>query len=156
MGFEKVAIFGLIDAELESTGTGTLTLKTDLPGNALAVRETKAIPATARRVVRFRLQGTTKGRLYVVKLTPANGSVIRLYGARIFARVLPGAEWAWYAVPVPPTSEEWQPMKLDIPGLSEWSQVKLPIPPMSDWSEVKLPIKPTPANPEWVNLEMDQ
>jgi hypothetical protein len=170
MGFERVAIFGLIDLHLDSTSTGTLTLKTDLPGNDMAVRETAAIPATGRRVLRFRLQGTTKGRLYSVKAAPVNGGVIRLYGARIWARVLPGPGWAWYEIPVPPTSEEWTPVKLPIPPMGDWAAAKLPIPEVGDWSAVKLPIpptpeewtpeklpiKPTPANPEWVSLEIDQ
>lgn len=172
MGFERVAIFGLLDLELDATAGGTVTLSTDLPGNAMAVKETKSIPATTRRVVRFRLKGTTKGRLYSLKVTPTGGGVIRLYGGRIWARVLPGNAWDWYAIPIPPTSEEWSAVKLPIPETpQEFSPVKLPIPPTSEewnavklpipetpqeFSPVKLPIKPTPENPEWVNLETDQ
>jgi len=171
MGFERVAIFGLIDADLESTSTGTLTLSTDLPGNAMAVRETKTIPATGRRVVRFRLLGTTKGHLYKLKIVPTGSGVIRLYGARIWARVLPGNAWAWYVVPVPPTPEEWTAQPLPIPRTPEewtaarlpipetpeqWTAQPLPIPPTSEeWKPEPLPIKPTPANPEWVNIEVD-
>jgi hypothetical protein len=169
MGFERVAIFGLIDLHLEATTAGTLTLSTDLPGNALTVRETKTIPATGRRVLRFRLQGTTKGRLYSVKVVPSVGGVIRLYGGRIWARVLPGTAWGWYEIPIPATSEEWTPVKLPIPPVGEWTAVKLPIPPVGEWAPVKLPIpptseewlpaklpiKPTPPNPEWVRLEID-
>lgn len=182
MGFERVAIFGLLDLELEATATGQVTLSTDLPGNAMAVKERKPIPVTTtRRVVRFRLQGTTKGRLYSIKVSGAG--IIRLYGGRIWARVLPGQAWAWYTIPVPPTSEEWQAVKLPIPGVGEWQAAKLPIPEMGewqaaklpipgvgewqpvklpipptseDWQPVKLPIKPTPDNPEWVSLEIDQ
>ncbi len=182
MGFERAAIYGLLDLELEATAAGSVLFSTDLPGNAMAVRETKVIPPTGRRVVRFRLQGTTKGRLYSIKVNPGAG-VLRLYGGRIWARVLPGTVWAWYEIPIPPTSEEWQPVKLPIPGVGEWQAVKLPIPEMGEWQAaklpipemgewqaaklpipptseewqpVKLPIKPTPDNPEWVNLELDQ
>jgi hypothetical protein len=170
MGFERVALFGLLDLELDASLGGAVTLSTDLPGNALAVRETKPIPATLRRVVRFRLQGTTKGRLYSVRVTPNGGGAIRLYGGRIWARVLPGPEWQWYALPVPPTGE-WTPARLPIPEVGEWTAAKLPIPPTpeewtpaklpipptsEEWTPEKLPIQPTPQNPSWVNLEIDQ
>ena len=168
MAFEKVAIFGLIDLELESTFQGGFTLSTDLPGEAMAVRETKTFSATGRRVVRFRLLGTTKGRLYSLKVSPSGGGAIRLYGGRIWARILPGAAWGWYAIPIPETSEwsaqklpipptsDWAAEKLPIPPTSDWEASKLPIPPTSDWTAEKLPIQPTPANPTWVDLEMDQ
>jgi hypothetical protein len=171
MGFERVALFGLIDLELETTGAATLTLSTDLPSNGMTVKETKSIAATGRRVVRFRLRGTTKGRLYSVKVTPAFGAVLRLYGGRIWARVLPNSEWAWYQIPIPETPVEWTPVKLPIPETPQewtavklpipetpetWTPVKLPIPPTpEEWTAVQLPIKPTPANPEWVELETD-
>lgn len=169
MGFERVALFGIIDLELDATTGGTLILSTDLPGNAIAPREAKTIAATGRRVVRFRLRGSTKGRLYSVKLVPLGGGVIRLYGGSIWARVLPGPEWTWYAIPIPPTSEEWTPTKLPIPETGnwelsklpippagEWEPSKLPIPPTGDWAPQPLPIKPTPQNPEWIEIEIDQ
>jgi hypothetical protein len=141
---ERVAIFGLLDLELEASGTGTVTLSTDLPGNAMAARETKPLPHTStRRVVRFRLQGTSKGRLYSIKVKPDGGGIIRLYGGRIWARVLPDPQWRWYAIPIPPTSEEW-------------TAQPLPIPPSGEWTAVKFPIEPTPANPVWVSLPIDQ
>lgn len=155
MGFERITLFGIVEVDMESTGTGTLTLSTDCPGTALAVRETKTIPVTSRRPVRFRLQGTTKGRLYSLKIVPVSGCVMRLYGARIWARVLPGPAWSWYQVPMIGTPDEWTPVKLPIPQMSDWSEVKLPIPPISDWSSHPLPIKPTPQNPEWVRIPVD-
>lgn len=178
MGFERVALFGLIDIELESTGSGLISLSTDLPSNAMAVKETKPIAATGRRVVRFRLQGTTKGRLYSLKIAPAPGAIIRLYGARLWVRILPGQAWEWVAVPVPetgdwqqvklpippmgdwtpaklpipPTSEEWTPAKLPIPGVGEWTPAKLPIPPTSEeWTPAKLPI---PEVGEWTAAKL--
>ena len=180
MGFERVAIFGLIDLDLDSTTGGSITLSTDLPGNAMAIRETKGIPTVGRRVVRFRLQGTTKGRLYAVRVTPAGIGVIHLYGGRIWARVLPGTEWQWYALPIPTTGDwapvkldipetgpwqpsklpvpltgDWEPSKLPIPPTDDWQPAKLPIPPTNDWAPSPLPIAPTPQNPEWIPLEMD-
>jgi hypothetical protein len=153
---ERITLFGIIDVELESTGAGTLTLSTDLPGNAMVVRETKPIAATvSRTVVRFRLAGTTKGHLYNLKIQPNNGVVMRIFSAKIWARVMPG-EWAWYAVPVPATGD-WTEAKLPIPPMGEWAAQPLPIPPTpADWTPQPLPIKPTPQNPEWVNIPIDE
>ena len=168
MGFEKVVLFGAIDVELEATAGGLLTLSTDLPGNAMATRETRGIVATGRRVIRYRLQNTTKGHLYALRIAPYFGSNIRLYGARVWARVLPGTTWDWYTVPIPQDSDwqpvkldippvgEWQMQKLDIPPVGEWQAQKLDIPPVSDWQAAKLPIKPTPQNPEWIDIQVDQ
>jgi hypothetical protein len=110
------------------------------------VRETKTIPTTGRRVLRFRLQGTTKGRLYSVKVAPTGSGVIRLYGGRIWARSLPGAEWGWIAIPIPETSSEWTSVPLPIPGMGEWEPAKLPIPGVGEWTMAKLPI---PETGEW-------
>lgn len=156
----QVAIFGIIELEFHATNGGTLTLSTDLPGDAMAVRETRAIPDTAgsRRVVRFRLQGTTKGRLYQVKVVPEGFGIVRLYAGRLWARLLPNPQWAWYEIPIPPTPEEWTAVKLPIPPtVEEWQRVALPIPPTSEqWDRVALPIRPTPPVPEWVDIPVDQ
>jgi len=170
MGFEKVALFGLLDLDMECTGSVTITLWTDLPGNALAVRETHQIGAAfSRSIRRFRLLGTTKGHLYKLRVQPDAASTLRLYRARIWARSLPGTVWAWYVVPVISTPDEWVAKALPIPGLSEWgahvlpipqmgefAPVKLPIPDMGDWGASKLPIQPTPEFPQWVELQVDQ
>src|SRR4051812_18351007 len=136
----NVAIFGIVELHLEATAGGSFLLSTDFPGNAIALRETKTISTTRRRVLRFRLQGKTKGRLYSVKVVPTGSGVIRLYGGRIWARVLPGAEWGWYQIPIPATSEEWTAQPLPIPGMGEWEAKALPIPPVGDWTPAKLPI----------------
>jgi hypothetical protein len=157
---ERVAIFGIIELTLHCNGTGTLTLSTDLPSGNMEVRETKPIAITtqSRQVVRYRLQGTTKGHLYSVKVVPIGFNTIKLYGGRIWARLLPNPEWGWYPIPIPPTSEEWEARKLPIPPTSEeWEARPLPIPPTSEqWERVALPIKPTPPNPEWVDVPVDQ
>lgn len=167
MGFERVAIFGLLDVELESASGGLIQLYTDLPGNAMSVRETRGYVPTGRRVLRYRLSPATKGHLYSLRVTPNFGGVTYLYGARIWARILPGQAWDWYTVPVPPTGDwearplpipptsDWEARKLPIPGTSDWEARKLPIPPTSDWEPVKLPIKPTPPLPEWIDVPVD-
>lgn len=167
MAFERVALFGIIDVDLESTGAGTLYLSTDVPGVALSVRETKAIAATSRRPVRLRLKGTTQGHLYSLRIVPAYGAQMRIYGARIWARVLPNP-WAWYPVPLIetgtweprplpiPQTGDWAPRPLPIPPTGDWEGARLPIPKTEDWVAAQLPIIPTPPNPEWVEIPTDQ
>lgn len=156
---EHVAIFGLIELTVNSSGGGTLTFSTDLPSSTMQVRQTIAIPITVGRgVVRLRMPGIVKGRLYSVKVVPTGFGVIKLYGGRIWARILPSPQWAWFAIPIPPTPEDFTAVPLPIPQTSQdWTAVPLPIPPTSqDFTPVPLPIKPTPANPEWVNVPVDQ
>lgn len=156
---ERVAIFGIVELNVDASNGGSLTLSTDLPGDSMAVRETKVIPVTTgRRVIRLRLMGTTKGRLYSAKVEPTGNGIIRLYAGRIWARILPSQQWAWFALPIEPTPEEWTAVPLPIPPTSqEWTAVPLPIPPTSqEWTATPLPIKPTPANPEWVDVPVDQ
>ncbi len=168
---EKVAIFGLLDVEMEATGTGSISLSTDMPGNAMAVRETATIAASSWRTLRFRLAGTTKGHSYKLKITPTSGT-IRLYAAKIWGRVLPDGAWSWWPVPIidtpveftpvslpiPPTPEEWTARALPIPATTEeWTARQLSIPPTpEEWAQVSLPIKPTPIIPEWINVEIDR
>jgi len=164
---EAVTIFGALDVEYESTLGGQLTFQTDLPGNAMAVREEFGIVAASWRVVRFRMRPTTRGHLYNLKIVPYFGSIMRIYNARIWARTLPGTQWQWYAVPLPPTTEwapvkmeippmgEWAPVKMDITPITDWNPVKMAIPPTTDWNPRPMAIKPTPPNPEWVDVQVD-
>jgi hypothetical protein len=139
------------------------------PGAGLAVRETKLIAPQARDWARFRLNGTTKGKLYTVKLVPV--AQARIYGARIWARVLgpAAAAWQWYPVQIIETPNEWTPVKLAIPPMGEWEPRSLQVPPMgewtpqalgvpmvTDWMPTKLPISPTPITPEWYAVEVDE
>lgn len=165
---EHVTLFGILELELHCTGSGTVTLSTDLPGDTMAVQETKAITqTTSRRVFRWRLKPGTKGRFYSLKVVPTGTSIIRLYGGRLWARSLsvsvpsilvPSPGWQWFAIPIPATPEEWSEVPLPIPPTSEeWTPTPLPIPPTSeDWTKVDFPIKETPALPDWVDIPVDQ
>lgn len=152
MAFETVHLVRIIEFDLECSGAIALTLSSDLPGNAMAPREWLTIPATpgGRRTVRFRLSGTTKGKLFQYELIPS--AVMRLYGGRVFAKPLGGgADWAWFALPVEPTPAEWTPVKLPIEATSEeWTAIKLPIEDTSEeWTWVKMPIVPTSDEQLW-------
>ena len=166
MGFETV--FRLREVELEYEGAaGTLTISSDLPGNALAVRHAASFPATAttRRTVRLRVPRHLKGKLWQWNIT--SEGELRLFGGRVFGKA-GAADWAWYALPIEPTPEAWSEVPLPIeptpeawsdvplpiePTPEAWSDVPLPIEPTPEaWTEVKIPIRPTPELPEYQEI----
>lgn len=171
---QLVTLFRFVEVLIDAPGGATLTFYTDLPGNAMASRSSVGIPATSgRHSFRLPLSGSVKGKLYQLKIVPNGGTIVSVYAAKVYARVLgpAAAPWQWYAVPVtetpvewsavklpiPATSEDWQPVKLPIPATSDdWSALKLPIDPTSEqWAEMKLPVKETPVVPEWVQVGVD-
>lgn len=175
---ELITLFRFVEALLQvDGGSATLSFSTDLPGNLQTVKASAVIPATnGRHPYRLQLPGATKGKLYQVSIVPVGAAAVRIYAAKVFARVIgmntpTPSPWQWYAVPVletpvewqavklpiPATSDDWQEMKLPIPATpDDWQAVKLPIPETSDqWQEISLPVKPTPVVPEWVNLPID-
>lgn len=152
-----VTLFRFVEVLVDAPGGASLSFLTDLPGDALAARATVDIPATTgRHPYRMSVLGAVKGKLYQVSITPTGSSAVRVYAAKIYARVLgpqPTA-WAWYPIPVLETPVEWQAIKLPIPETSdEWQPMKLPIPATSDdWQAVKLPIEPT--GEEWQPVKL--
>jgi hypothetical protein len=145
-------LFKIVEVVVDTPGSCRLDFLTDLPGNALAVRATATITATTgRHPYRLVLPGSTKGKLYQLKITPtgtAPNTSVAVYGAKVYARQLgpPAIPWAWYAVPgLFPTQDDWSPMKLPIEETSDmFTSMKLPIDPTSDmFTSMKLPIDPT-------------
>lgn len=71
-----------------AVGTATLHVASDLPGNAMAVRETITIPlGTQRRIYKFPF-ATIEGLLWQVAVTASGANVFQLYGARVLMRVM--------------------------------------------------------------------
>lgn len=69
---------------------------------------------------------------------------------------IPGVgDWEPVKLPIPETPD-WAPVKLPIPEITDWEPVKLPIPEVTDWQPLKLAIDPTPAEPDWVQIDIDQ
>jgi hypothetical protein len=182
--FAKVALFSKVEVDVAASASGTLTIATDLPGTAMAIRCTLTVPATTRRPVGFRLPYSTLGHLVKATYNPGTGQST-LFGARIWARALPDGVWQWYplpvvetpnefspqALPIPVTPEEWtgtalpipatpnefSPQALPIPATpEEWTGAALPIPATpEEWTGAVLPVIPTPSIPDWVDLEVD-
>ena len=170
MAFEKVHLVGKIECDVEASAAGTVTIQSDIPGNAMADRGTVAIPVCTRRVVAKRLPYQLQGHLFKFSYAPGLGQS-KLYGVRVWARELPTGVWQWYKLPVVDTANEWSAIEIPIPETPEhWGEVRIPIPPTDEdwtgipidfpgtpenWSELALPIKPTPLMPEWVSLRID-
>jgi hypothetical protein len=171
---QLITLFRFCEMEIDAPGGATIYFSTDLPGDAMTVRESMVIPPTnGRHPYRLSLTGATKGKLYQVKIVPIFMGTAAIYSGKVYARVLgPAATpWAWYTVPVmetpvewqelklpiPVTSDQWEELKLPIPVTSDqWQSLNLPIPPTSDqWNEMPLPVRPTPVIPDWVQVPID-
>jgi hypothetical protein len=155
MPFERVTLFAILEFDYLAPAGALGHFYTDLPGNVIAERTAGlAIPAAAtRRTIKLRLPGTVKGKKYQVKVTSA-GAVI-LFGGRVYARPLGlGAEWAWYALPIPATGDAWSDFKLPIPATADsFSDFRLPIPRTAEeWSQVQVPMHKTPELLDWVDV----
>jgi len=145
-------VFLLREIEVEClTLMGTVKVYTDLPGDALALRQTIPLyTAGIRKTVRCMMPSTTQGRVLKVDVfgTQAFQVDVILYRLRAYVKALgQGATaWQWIDLPVVPSDGSWQTQPLPIiPTPQEWSIFGLPIKPTpQDWSEMALPIDPTP------------
>jgi hypothetical protein len=185
MAFEKIKLFGKIEFELSCTATDTLALLTDVPGPVMAQRVALSVAPQARGVYHSRLPYNMQGHLIQLRYTPGVGQTT-LYGARVWARELPGGQWDWFELPVVGTPTEYSPAALPIPGTpdefsaaalpipgtaDEYSAGALPIPPTPDefqsgnlpipgtpdeFSAAALPVKATPAIGEWADVDVDK
>ena len=171
MAFERLKEYRKVRLDLDISGAMTLEVYTDLPGEGMALRYSQGVntetTTTGRRMVEVGLPGNVKGRFMRLRL--AGAAEARLFGARVLARVLGGAEgWEWYPVPIEATPDLFSTAQLPIePTPDGFSEARLPIEPTPDgFAEARLPIEPTPEgwataalpmreSPElrtWVNL----
>lgn len=108
-GSERVKLGKEIEAVYSTTGSGTLTVETELPDNSLTLRDTFTLTgATDEETRKFRLANTVKGRLWRFRVEPDENSDIRLESLRIFLKMVgqPNATpWAWVSLPVVPTQD---------------------------------------------------
>ena len=170
MAFEKIYLVAKIEADIQTTAAGAITVQSDIPGNALLPRASVTVPVCARRVVAKRLPYNLQGKLFSFSFY-APGGTSRLYGMRVWARELPTGTWQWYALPVVDTPDGWSSVKIEIPQTGDWSSVRMDIPSTPEewrgmkieipatseaWGETSMPIKPTPPVPDWVSLEIDR
>jgi len=159
LAFERLKEYRKVRLDLDTSGQMTLEVYTDLPGEGMALRYSEVInteaTTTGRRMVEVGLPGNVKGRL--MKLRLAGGAEVRLFGARVLARVLGGAEgWDWYPVPIEETPDLFGTAQLPIePTPDGFAEAHLPIEPTpDDFAEARLPIEPTPEGWATAGLPM--
>lgn len=153
MSFERAALFGIVEFHYQAPAGAVMTFYTDMPTGAVAVIPgTYNLDATTtRNIMKFRLPGATKGKLFKVRLDSTG--VVWLYGVRIYGRPLGvGANWDWFPVYVPETSDAWEDIPLPIPKTGEWEDLMLPIPKTGEWEDLKIPMDPTPDLFQWVDV----
>ena len=145
-------LFRAVACEYAATGSSTIELRTALPGGALNLRETVILPATSGRAVLAptALHGTTKGRIFSVRVTPSPSANtdLRLYRLGLYMRKLgrEASDWFWYWVQVVPTTNDWVELRLPVPPTpEEWNELPLPVPATpEEWSEFAAPVPETP------------
>lgn len=122
-GSERVKLAKEIEVVYSTVGTVTVTLSTDLPGNAIASRGTSTLPATqglalgfpatdGEQSVKLKLPGTIRGRLYQVRLDPSVDC--RVEAIRLWMKMIgePNAtSWQWIDFPLEKTTDAiWSPL----------------------------------------------
>jgi hypothetical protein len=88
LGSNKVKQFRELQLDIDtSTGAAAADFSTDLPGNSITVRDTRAVAtSTGRRNFQLPFAATYEGRLVRLAITGASG--FRLYAARVLMRVI--------------------------------------------------------------------
>ena len=88
MAFDRVKEYKDITIDYNAASGATLLFYTDMPGGAMALRKTIALPATTTRTTRtYGLDATgilPEGTLHRVKITST--AVVRLYGGHLRVR----------------------------------------------------------------------
>ena len=176
MPFQTTHLFKYLELFADTAAPALVEFYTDQPGDALAVRHSESFDTedttTGARTVRIRLPGDARGKLVRVVISPTG--VMRLYGARVYAKPLSSTQrtgWQWHALPVPPTPQTFADFALAVPptpdgfadfdlGIpptpDQYSDFALAIPPTPDgFSLAELPIPKTPTEAEWVQLPLD-
>lgn len=172
MGFEAVKLYRALKFHYAASAPLTVQFWTDLPGEAMALRDTLTLPAASTpRTAELLLVGERKGRLHRVRVLPQGRAT--LYAGHVYARKL-GKEasgWAWHPLPIVPTSSGWTEVPLPIPQTPDgFSPVPLPIPQTPEgFGSVPLPIRGTPdefsplavpmpasAEGQWIQIPVDE
>jgi hypothetical protein len=162
MSFQYLKLFQQVELDIETEGPMLFEFSTDLPGDVQAVRKSQTFDTSAtaggRLAVNIRMPGACKGRHCKARIS--GNYVVRLFGARVFQKVLgtpTPTGWEWKAIPVDITADLFSDFKLPIPPTaSEFAQVKLPIPATaSEFTTMNMPVRPSDLLFEWVDLTMD-
>lgn len=105
-GTEKVKLLHEMEVIYEGAG-GLLTVRTDLPGNAISDRGTAILPpVTGEQSIKVRTSGLIKGRLYEIQFDPSGPTRIEAIRLEIKIVGSPNATpWTWVPLPLIGTTD---------------------------------------------------
>ncbi len=155
-GSERVKPFKKIWVDIETDGTGSVTLQlfTDQSGEMAQAYQTTLSTGGVRKTFKLYLPLNTRGRLLRIQLGGPTAAI--LYRIRVWTRPLnqAGAQWGWHDYPVEQSSvlPEWTDVALDrTPEAFEWAPLPVePTPP--EWAWMPFPVSPTPAQWQWAKV----
>jgi hypothetical protein len=131
---ERVKLIKEIQLDYEAAADLSLTVWTDLPGDAIATRSTQMAQATSgRESLKFRMPGHIKGRLYKVKITSTADFILYTLRANMKQVGAPFASaWAWVEFPIEKTTQGiwgWAglPVERTPSGSDTWRWVDIPV-----------------------------
>jgi hypothetical protein len=105
-GIEHPMLFSEIELDVQTGGSMSLQLQTELPNGSNAVAASATFNVPSRSTHNFRLPINCKGSLPRIFITGAYEC--DLYAGRIKAKeMVTGAAWQWYSLPIPATPQEW-------------------------------------------------
>lgn len=117
------------ELDVDTTGGMLLDVSLELPGQSISTRTSFTLMGgnTGRRIHTGRGPGTLKGQ--ILRLTLGAGSVVRMWGGRVYLRPLNATgAWRWIELPIPPTPVDWLTGKLPI-GQTDlgWQWIDFPV-----------------------------
>lgn len=141
--------------EVSHKGQGTLLVKTDVPGPAIATACTITLASQAdRQMNRYQVPIETRAVNLQIRFTPAAGQTLIPYSCAVIAKALGQGATAWrrLELPLPTTPEQWTEISIPIPETPEgWTEIQLPVPETPEgWAEISLPIPDTPEG--WTEI----
>ncbi len=134
--------------EVSYKGQGSIELKADLPGSALATVTTLLLPAVAtRQMVRLQLPIHAKAINVQVRFLPFVAGTLIPYSVSLYAKALGQSvtAWRWIPLPMPRPGEEWLELPIPMPETPEaWAELQIPMPETPEgWAELQIPMPET-------------
>jgi hypothetical protein len=131
---ERVKLIKEIQLDYEATADLSLAVLTDLPGGAMALRNTQSTAlTTGRESLKIRMPGTIKGRLYQIKITSTADFILYTLRANMKQVGAPFASpWNWLEFPLEKTIQGvwgWAglPVERTPSGSDTWRWVDIPV-----------------------------
>lgn len=138
-GSERIKLCKKLEVDIETNGTVTLTLSTEVSGVTFST--TIATTAGVRSTFKIPLPPNIRGRLWTLNLTTATWG--RLYAVRAWIRTVGEAgDWAWQNFAVEVSEELPHAVELPVrPTPAQWDWTPFPVEPTSsEWKWLDIPL----------------